>query len=211
MNITTELDKIKSFISYFKSLYQSKNIVNPSYVNITSYNNFLISKQSYISKLSKYVNSIPPYHKFGEKTKNFSVINQSISVNIHPNEHILTLKYDENIGANDIPLVLIDENYKIFDARIKGGGLTESYIDNNYNNSKLNSISDISYFRGMPTQAASTIIVKFPSDTLNKYSKEYLESVISKYSTSESLPYIKTYTADTLDQYGWNLEGSENI
>lgn len=212
MNTSITLDKIKNILSYYKNI----NWFNPydiksSYESITEDADFNIFKDKAISKISNLLSYIPLYSTSESKAKSIVEIEIENTICIYPNESMFSIRHDTSVSIDEIPLFLIDEDLNTFDARVFGGGVTKEYIKEQPYGQKIASITDIATYNGMPTQAGSSILIKLPEDIYTKYTEKYLLSVIKKYIAAGTNVSIIKYDSSDVEDYKWNLKGSENI
>jgi len=214
MNRKTNTDQMVSHIQYFKNsawkadTFRNKELPS-SVISITEDTDFNNMKDAQLANLSELLANSPKYKTPRSKSMTISQGTRSDSVRICPNRHFEQIKNDQTVNVNEVPVVLIDSDGQIIDARIKGGGLKDDFIKASIGkNLFISSLTELGRV-GMPTAAAASIMLELPSDIKTKYDEATILDAIKKFTAGGTHVTVTYYETDSAENLGWNLHGSE--
>ena len=208
MNKNTVLTNIQNVILYFKNTnWHLKNNLGKI---LPGSGNVISSLKNNIVAIGKAIYEIPPYRTVGNKNPFTAAGTLTKTFVIYPNNQKERISFVTTPSANDVT-VLLSEGANIYDARNRGGGLKTSYIDDSFGIDRfVHSHADVGRYDGMPTAASTAIMVELPQDILSKYKSATIMNIVKKYIALGTNPILDFYTANTVETYGWNLNGSED-
>ena len=183
--------KIKSLIDYFR---HSKWQYTGNESKMFPSSNTVVLNQVIVSRLGNILKAVPkdviPQNK---QSRNLAG-SDSFDITVYPKRRLESMFISNDLERGQIALAVFDPENTMNDIRLKGGGVTRSYIKNMYGiNKQLYSYTDLGRYDGYPTSLGNTIIFELPLSILTTYSLSNIEQMIHKYIAFGKHPIILFY------------------
>lgn len=165
-------DNIFNASQKINAITSEQAFINEDINTINNFYEFYNKLQSFISYVPKYWQPFDRNHIINVSQNIQGIITNSIS--------LFTLEAEDFVDNSLIPVLFILNN-QIYDIRQLGGGISEVYIKQNALNFKNISFTDYGFYDGLSTIAVNTISIELPQSIYQKFSIEYINTVINKY------------------------------
>jgi hypothetical protein len=192
-------EKIKSILLYFKNK-RWEQAVNRNKIMPSSNKPFISDStlqtiaRTQVKKISATTMIWPKSASYIQKKKNKTSVTDSVQCIAYNNKHFCRLISENSTSNAVLPVFYIDDMLNVIDARKQGGGVNEQYIQENLaNDIDLQSFSNIGYYRGLPTELGTIVLIELPELLLDTYSMKQLQSIIKQYIASGITPIIRFY------------------
>jgi len=204
MNTQTILTNISMLLDSFRnSQWRIGNILSKtfpfSYETLSDYALYENLKGLHLNKMTSAIADTPAYYQCAGKSK--SIIRKTLSsdVSIYSNTKLLDIKSDTVVDQNSIPIVMVDVDDNIIDARVSGGGFNDIFFETDKNRTTAYSCADRGHYDGRPTGAVASIMIECPDTLLTEVNEEQLKSIIRKYTALGVFPIVTYYSAPAIE------------
>lgn len=212
MNITTALNDITNNIRYFRDIRWKATgkikLFPPSYEMISEDEDFIIFRESSVSKLNTFLNTGVLFNKYGSGSPSIEPESHTLHIAVYPDVKFQKIISNQEVINNTIPVGILDKDGNFIDARIFGGGASIDYI-NEYAKTDLfiHSRTDVGYYDGLANYTGTAILVEIPEETLNRFGVSAIESIVKKYAASGVVPVISVVpsSGNNLPEYSGEI------
>jgi len=180
---------IKGVLSIYKSVLPAGMLkkLPYSYQTVTSNDTFAKLKAR---EYNIALNELPSFCKVSSK-KNM-LEHKTIVANLYYAQEMFLdeLKSTDN-NITGAPIFMTTES-SLIDTRRIGQGVNFNYIKENlHKNLNLNSLTDVGYYDGQPTNSSTVIFVSIPEECKTKFDEDFILSKVKKYAALGTQHYVE--------------------